>query len=93
MELGRVALFQPSAEDALVSLGENMYLLPEGQEMVNSIDNAQGFGIIRHKHLEESNVDIAESMTEMILTQRAYQLNAKSITTADEMLEVINTII
>ena len=37
--------------------------------------------------------DIAESMTEMILTQRAYQLNAKSITTADEMLEVINTII
>ena len=93
MELGRVALFQPSAEDALISLGENMYLLPEGQEMVNSIDDAQGFGVIRHKHLEESNVDIAESMTEMILTQRAYQLNAKSITTADEMLEVINTII
>jgi len=93
IELGRVALFQPGAEDGLLSLGENKYFLLEGMGMANSIDDAQGFGVIRHKHLEESNVDIAESMTEMILTQRAYQLNAKSITTADEMLEVINTII
>lgn len=92
-QIGRIALLLPRNEEMLISVGENKYVLPEGAALENSIDTGAGFGSIRHRYLEESNVDLAESMTEMILTQRAYQLNAKSITTADEMLEVINTII
>lgn len=91
--LGKVALFHPDSNEQLISLGKGRYGLPQGMEAENSIDSEGGSGRIHQRTLEESNVDLAESMTEMILTQRAYQMNAKSITTADEMLEVINTIL
>lgn len=44
-------------------------------------------GLIAGGALEGSNVDIAEELTDMIVTQRAYSTNAKIIQTADEMLE------
>ncbi|PYE84374.1 flagellar hook protein FlgE [Pseudoroseicyclus aestuarii] len=45
-------------------------------------------GTIASGALESSNVDIAEELTDLIATQRAYSTSAKIITTADEMLEV-----
>lgn len=78
----------------LYSMGEMSYVVPEGENVLtNQEGNMDGFGTLHQRMLEGSNVDVAASMTEMIITQRAYQMNAKSITTADEMLEVINTII
>ena len=40
--------------------------------------------------LEASNVDMAQEITDMILTQRAFQLNTKGLETADEMWGMIN---
>ena len=37
--------------------------------------------------LEQSNVDLAQALTEIIVTQKAYDANAKSITTSNEMLQ------
>lgn len=48
-----------------------------------------GAGSIAGGALEGSNVDIAEELTDMIVTQRAYSTNAKIIQTADEMLEEV----
>jgi flagellar hook protein FlgE len=45
-----------------------------------------GFGSIAVRNLEKSNVDLASEFVRMIETQRAFQANAKSITTSDEML-------
>ncbi|MBI4084239.1 MAG: flagellar hook protein FlgE [Candidatus Lambdaproteobacteria bacterium] len=45
-----------------------------------------GFGSIAVRNLEKSNVDLANEFVRMIETQRAFQANAKSITTSDEML-------
>ncbi|MEQ1908935.1 MAG: flagellar hook-basal body complex protein, partial [Vicinamibacterales bacterium] len=45
-----------------------------------------GRGSIIGNELEQSNVDIAHEFTQMILAQRGYQANAKSITVADEIL-------
>ena len=44
-------------------------------------------GILVPSALEQSNVDLAEEFTNMILAQRAYSANGKMITTADEMLD------
>lgn len=91
--LGRVILYAPGTSDSLISLGEGKYLAPEGAALANSVDDgSEAFGQVRQKALEKSNADMIQSMTDMIVTQRAYQVNAKSVTTADEMLEVINTI-
>ena len=40
--------------------------------------------------IENSNIDIAEEFTDMILAQRAFQLGSKAITTADEMWSMVN---
>jgi flagellar basal-body rod protein FlgG len=92
--LGRVIIYTPENNDELITLGEGRYAQKEGLAIYNSKDNPErGYGSIKQNALEASNVDVAQSMTDMIITQRAYQANAKSITTSDDMLEVINTIL
>ena len=50
-----------------------------------------GRGTIETSSLEMSNVDLAQEFTDMIITQRGYQANARTITTSDEMLqELVN---
>lgn len=47
---------------------------------------------VRQNYLEGSNVQVADEMVNLIIAQRAYQLNSKAITTADEMLEQANNL-
>ncbi len=55
------------------------------------VAGAGGRGTLIGSALESSNVDIAQEFTQMILAQRGYQANAKTITVSDEMLvETLN---
>lgn len=49
-----------------------------------------GLGSLLQGSLETSNVNTVEEMVKMIETQRAYEINSKSISTADEMLQTLN---
>jgi flagellar basal-body rod protein FlgG len=49
----------------------------------------ENYGQIAQHYLENSNVQIVEEMVDMIAAQRAYELNSKSIQTADEMLRKV----
>lgn len=49
----------------------------------------QGSGSLLQGSLENSNVDLVAEFTDMIITERAFQANAKTITTADEMLQTV----
>ena len=51
-----------------------------------------GLGTINQGLLEMSNVNTVEEMVAMIMAQRAYEINGKAITTADEMLQMANNI-
>ncbi|WP_005031729.1 flagellar basal-body rod protein FlgG [Holophaga foetida] len=51
-----------------------------------------GLGTIRQGFLEASNVDLAEEMVNMIVGQRAYEANSKTIQTADSMLSLVNSL-
>lgn len=94
MNLGRVTIYQAENQDQLISLGEGKYMAGNNIPLFNSADDpGRAYGDVRQRSLEKSNGDMVQSMTDMIITQRAYQVNAKSVTTADEMLEVINTIV
>ena len=46
----------------------------------------EGFGDVRHKFLEMSNVSVVNEMVQMITAQRAYEFNSKTIQTSDNML-------
>ncbi|HCC54028.1 MAG TPA: flagellar basal-body rod protein FlgG [Desulfobulbaceae bacterium] len=54
---------------------------------------SEGMGTIQQRFSEVSNVDVTEELVNMIITQRAYEVNSKSVTTADKLLEVANTLV
>lgn len=88
----RRALFQvPLANvanpDQMRSIDGNAYIATRDSGAV-SLGNPMlnGLGSINSGALEGSNVDIAQELTDLIQTQRAYSSSAKIITTSDEML-------
>jgi len=48
-----------------------------------------GLGLIQSGALESSNVDLADQMAAMIVAQRAFEANAKIVTTSDEVLQTL----
>jgi flagellar hook protein FlgE len=78
--------------DALIREESQLFLespLASPVDTANLIVPGSSFtGFLRQKTLEQSNVDLTNEFTKMIVTQRNFQANAKTITTADEMLNV-----
>ena len=52
----------------------------------------EGIGILRQGYLENSNVNIIQQITDLISAQRAYEMNSKSLETADQMMTAANQI-
>ena len=71
----------------LLSVGENLYLetAASGAPTPNA-PGQNGAGVLLHKYVETSNVNVAEELVSMIQAQRAFELNSKVITTSDQML-------
>lgn len=86
-KVGDIALYTAVGNDALVSVGDNLYKELNGVQVYRTLN-----GDICQGYLEGSNVDLSEEMTELIVTQRAFQLSSKGITTADEMWGMINNL-
>jgi flagellar basal-body rod protein FlgG len=87
-ELGQIQLVKFVNPAGLDSVGHN--LLKETAASgtpVASDPGVDGTGKIMQKYLEMSNVQVVEEMVNMIVAQRAYEINSKAITTSDNMLE------
>lgn len=54
---------------------------------------SEGLGIIAQRFVEVSNVDVTEELVNLIITQRAFETNSKAVTTADQFLEIANTLV
>ncbi len=78
--------------DGLQTGQGNFYLETQASGTGNiNVAGTGGAGFVKSNQLEQSNVDLATEFTNMIVTQRAYSANGKTIQTADEMLtEIIN---
>lgn len=74
----------------LESIGGNLFLetASSGNPIVGT-PGENGLGKTKQGMLENSNVDIVEEMVNMITTQRAYEMNSKVVSTADQMLQFI----
>lgn len=79
--------------DGLEAVTGNAYRLTfaSGEVMLN-VAGDLGAGNILSSTLENSNVDLAQEMTDLIMVQRAYSSNAKIVTTADELLQEANNL-
>ncbi len=85
--IGALTLASFSNQKGLEAIGGNLFLETEASGPANVGDPGEdGRGLIRQGYLEESSVDAVHEITELIEAQRGYELNAKVITAADQML-------
>jgi flagellar basal-body rod protein FlgG len=90
-QIGQLELARFSNPTGLEGLGSGLYRTTSASgEVDRGSPGINGFGDIRGGFLEGSNVDVAEELIAMILAQRSYELTAKVISAADEMLQVTN---
>jgi flagellar hook protein FlgE len=91
--IGQVALASFTNPGGLEKAGENVYVVSNnsGDPRIDPAGVA-GKGKIIAGTLEMSNVDLAEQFTDMIVTQRGFQANSRTITTSDQMIQELLTL-
>lgn len=93
MHLGQIDLVRFMYAGGLAPIGNSEYRVTteSGQPLYGHPGDA-GLGTIEQGYIETSNVDMNSAMTNLMLTQRAYQLDARVIQVADQVLETINNL-
>lgn len=93
IDLAQIALATFAADEGLSRLGDGLVgeTSASGQPLID-VPGAGGRGAISSGALESSNVDLGQELVTLIAFQRAFQANAKTVTTADEMLAEINNL-
>ncbi|HLT92453.1 MAG TPA: flagellar basal-body rod protein FlgG [Woeseiaceae bacterium] len=75
----------------LQPIGENLYLETASSGTAQAgTPGINGFGSLVQGSLEGSNVNVVSELVNMIETQRAYEMNSKAISTADQMMQYLN---
>lgn len=89
--LGTIQLAQFVNPESLSPLGSGLYRATEQAGDVR-VDNpgTNGLGALLQKQIEGSNVDMVNTLMQLTLTQRIYQLNAKAMQVADELEKMTN---
>ncbi|AEH44347.1 flagellar basal-body rod protein FlgG [Thermodesulfatator indicus DSM 15286] len=91
--LGQILLYDFPNPAGLYAMGRNLLQATDAAgDVIEGTPGSEGFGTIAQGYLEMSNVDVVEEMVQMIVTQRAYEANSKTIQTADSLLEMANNV-
>ncbi|MGE6742136.1 flagellar basal-body rod protein FlgG [Allorhizobium pseudoryzae] len=90
-EIGQLTTANFVNEAGLKPLGDNLFqqTAASGEAIVAAPEDP-GFGYLKQGYLESSNVDAVKEITNLISAQRAYEMNSKVITTADEMASIVS---
>ncbi|TDB51912.1 MULTISPECIES: flagellar hook-basal body protein [Bacillaceae] len=95
-EVITLGLTRVNRPQSLEAVGLSLFKVPDALNQENSIQSLQGDermeSGIQQGVLEQSNVDMSKEITDMTLTQRAYQFNSQSISIADQMMGLVNSI-
>jgi len=90
-ELGQLTIANFANEAGLKPLGDNLFSqTPASGAAVIGVPDDPSYGYIKQSYLEGSNVDAVKEITDLITAQRAYEMNSKVITTADEMASIVS---
>jgi flagellar basal-body rod protein FlgG len=94
VQVGQLQLARFPNSTGLLNVGGNMYTetVASGAPTVGTAQ-MDGFGRILQGNLESSNVEVVQEMTDMIAAQRAYEINAKAISTAETMSKDIDDLL
>src|SRR5580693_6714675 len=91
--LGQLTLTRFLNEAGLQPVGDNLFLeTPASGPPQDGLASVDGYGTIQQGSLEQANVDPVTEISNLIAAQRAYEMNSKVITAADEMLKTTSNI-
>lgn len=90
----KIGVVQFNNPSGLTSVGGNRYMesVASGAPLEETANPGLKQSVIRHKYIEMSNVQVADEMVNMIVAQRAYEMNSKAIQASDEMLQQANNL-
>jgi len=87
IEVGRIELYRFPNPVGLTAVGENLFKTTQASgDPIPGRPGFEGMGTIQHRFLEMSNVAIVQEMVNLIVAQRAYEFNSRTIQTSDNML-------
>ena len=90
-DLGQLQLARFINKTGLESIGDNLFLETAASgPAVDGNPGSEGFGNFQQSHLEEANVNAVTELSSLIAAQRAYEMNAKVVSAADQMLQSSN---
>ncbi|MBL8501428.1 MAG: flagellar basal-body rod protein FlgG, partial [Nitrosomonas sp.] len=88
IQVGNIQLASFVNPAGLLKMGENLYQETASSGAPNqNAPGTNGLGLLEQNFVETSNVNVVEELVNMIQTQRAYEMNSKSIETSDQMLQ------
>src|SRR5665213_2415776 len=91
--LGQITLTRFINQAGLLSVGDNMYQeTPASGTPQDGLPGVDGAGDLQQGNLEQSNVDSVTEITNLIAAQRAYEMNSKVISAADQMLSTTSNL-
>jgi flagellar basal-body rod protein FlgG len=100
--LGQIKLVRVVRPQLLQDVGDNLYTLPTGiteAEKANILQDVNGVAAteatrvsLMQGFLEQSNVTLSDEMTDLVIVQRALQLNSRAITSSDQMMNMANNL-
>lgn len=93
-EVGQIELVNFINPSGLTALGGNVYQVTDASGApVQGLPGTSGLGVLEQGSLETSNVNVVNEMVNMIQAQRAYEMNSKVMSAADQMLQVSNNVL
>lgn len=92
-DVGQILLAKFLNPAGLSAIGRNLYVQTTSSgDYVEGVAGEEGMGEIQQGYLELSNVETVEEMVNLIIAQRAYEINSKAIQTAEEMTQIANNL-
>jgi flagellar basal-body rod protein FlgG len=86
-QLGQLQLTRFINKVGLESIGDNLFVETSASgPAIDGVGGGEGFGTLQQNYLEEGNVQAVTELTSLIAAQRAYEMNSKVITAADQMM-------
>jgi len=86
--VGQIGLTRFINKAGLQPVGDNLFTeTPASGPPQDGTANTDGFGDMQQSNLEQANVEVVSEISDLIAAQRAYEMNAKVISAADQMLQ------
>jgi flagellar basal-body rod protein FlgG len=93
VEVGQLELYRFPNPVGLTAVGENLFKVSNASgQPIAARPGYEGMGQIIHRFLEMSNVSVVREMVDLIVAQRAYEFNSRTIQTSDNMLGTATTL-